>query len=69
MILLNKTADKLGKMPIKGYINVSTVGGESMLPIVPLCDVQVDQRHKRAIGAICDGEFANYDIILQNSMF
>ena len=69
VILSHKTADKLGKMPIEGYINVSTVGGESMLPIVPLCDVQVDKRHKRAIGAISDGEFANYDIILQNSMF
>lgn len=69
VILSSDTADRLGKMPVDGYINVCTVGGESLLPIVSLCDVQVDKVRKKAIGAISDRQFANCDIILQNSMF
>jgi len=69
VILSSKTADKLGKMSIDGYINVSTVSGESLLPIIPLNDVQIDKSHKKAIGAISGQDFAKYDIILQNSMF
>ena len=69
VILSSTLADKLGKMQIDGYVNVSTVGGESLLPIVDICDIQVDDIHKKAMGAVSEQNFANYDIILQNSMF
>lgn len=69
VILSSKIADKLGKLPIDGYINVSTVSGESLLPIISLRDVQIDKLHKKAMGALSGQDFAKYDIILQNSMF
>lgn len=70
VIIISSGIEKqLGKISIDGYINVSTVGGENLLPIVAIDDIEIDKKREKVIGALCGKEFSNFDIILQNSIF
>lgn len=57
-----------GKL-IEGFVELSTVNGESSLPIVAVEEVRVGGRRSRAYAALSDRNFDGYEIILQNSMF
>lgn len=69
VILSQRVEDCLPRKEIKGFINVSTVGGDNSLPLVDLDEIEVSGKHYKAIGALSRMSFDNFDVILQNSMF
>lgn len=54
---------------IEGFVRLSTVSGESSLPIVAVDEVTVGKKRCRAYAALSDMNFDGYEVILQNSMF
>lgn len=69
VVLSQKFEDEVGKLPIEGFADVATVGGECSMPLVRLDEIQVDGKRTRVYGALARRNFENYDIILQNSTF
>lgn len=69
VMLSSEVESKLGKIKPDGFVNVETVGGESVLPLVPLDEVLVGKVSRKAYGALCGKRFSNCEVILQNSMF
>ncbi len=70
VIMLSKSAcDKIGKRQIEGFVTAHTVTGEKCMPYVKFDSVQVGQKCQNALGALCDCQFDDFDVILQNSMF
>lgn len=69
VMLSSDVETKLGKIRPDGFVNVQTVGGESVLPIVPLDEVLVGKVSRKAYGALCGKRFSDCEVILQNSMF
>jgi len=69
VILSQKVEESLPRGEIKGFINVSTVGGENSLPLIDIDEIEVNGKRYKAIGALSRKSFDNFDIILQNSMF
>ena len=70
VIILSANAEKqLGKTDIEGFLHVTTVSGESNMPITRLQDVEVAGRRLSCMAALSRKDFENCDLILQNSMF
>lgn len=53
----------------EGSVCVQTVAGEECMPLFRVDALYVDGVKKQALCAISKSEFAEYDIILQNSLF
>lgn len=70
VVILSANAEKqLGKTDIEGFLHVTTVSGESNMPITRLQDVEVAGRRLSCMAALSRKDFENCDLILQNSMF
>lgn len=70
VVILSANAEKqLGKTDIEGFLHVTTVSGESNMPITKLQDVEVAGRRISCMAALSRKDFENCDLILQNSMF
>ena len=70
VVILSKSAcEKIGKRTIEGFVNAHTVNGDKCMPVVRFDTVKVGEKAQNALGALCEQNFGDYDIILQNSMF
>ncbi len=70
VVILSKSAcEKIGKRTIEGFVNARTVSGDKCMPVVRFDMVKVGEKKQSALGALCEQNFGDYDIILQNSMF
>lgn len=70
VVILSKSAcEKIGKRTIEGFVNAHTVSGDKCMPIVRFDAVKVGKKAQNALGALCEQNFGEYDVILQNSMF
>lgn len=70
VVILSKSAcEKIGKRTIEGFVNAHTVSGDKCMPIVRFDAVKVGEKAQNALGALCEQNFGDYDVILQNSMF
>lgn len=69
VILSAEAEQKLCALDIKGFIQVSTVGGEDSLALVGIDEVGVNGKKFKALGALSRKSFGDFDVILQNSMF
>lgn len=54
---------------IEGFIEIETVSGKGILPIVDLGEIAVGNRKINALGGLSRKSFDGYDLILQNTMF
>ena len=70
VVILSKSAcEKIGKRAIEGFVNAHTVSGDKCMPLVRFDKVKVGEKSQNALGALCEQNFGDYDVILQNSMF
>ena len=70
VVILSKSAcEKIGKRTIEGFVNAHTVSGDKCMPVVRFDTVKVGEKAQNALGALCEQNFGDYDVILQNSMF
>lgn len=70
VVILSKVAsDAFEDVKREGIICVQTVVGNEDMPLVKPDAIFVDSVEKKALCAISQNEFDEYDIILQNSLF
>lgn len=72
VVILSKSAEDeltVDSKLIEGYISVTTVGGESEMPIVRLDEVDVKGKNYSAYAALARRDFDDFELILQNTMF
>ncbi len=69
VVMLSARAEQALDMPAEGFIEVQTVSGQSSLKLICLDFVEIGGKDFKALGACTSKDFADYDIILQNSMF
>ncbi len=69
VVILSKSLEKsLAGAQIEGFIEACTVSGKKSLRLVKLNGVEVDGKLIPALGAFCEDDLGDYDVILQCSM-
>lgn len=69
IILSNGVSNTFDGVKREGSVCVQTVAGQECMPLFRADALYIDGAEKQALCAISKSEFAEYDIILQNSLF